>query len=294
MSSQRETIITVKPRTGFTVLPNRTLRDNRLSLKTRAILAIMFSLPEDWDYTAAGLSAICGAGRDAVRSALRELEEYGYLTRVQRHDASGHFSRNEYIVTDEPASEADAPMTGFPATDEPSAGEPSPDEPMTENPPQQNKDCTNTPYSPPDRAMPPSRGHARSNPAQPLDGAVAGSTGDNASSSGKKKSSRRRKSPKSAPDWKPERFAGFWDYYPRGEDKQAAIRAWDKLQPSDELIDEMAVALMRQVASESWQDGVGIPYASTWLNNQRWTDVPKEPPRPRASPGGWAPDPEAL
>lgn len=149
MSSQRETIITVKPRTGFTVLPNCTLRDNRLSLKTRAILAIMFSLPEDWDYTAAGLSAICGAGRDAVRSALRELEEYGYLTRVQRHDASGHFGRNEYIVTDEPASEADAPMTGFPATAEPSAGEPSPDEPMTENPTQQNKDCTNTPYSPP-------------------------------------------------------------------------------------------------------------------------------------------------
>lgn len=146
MSSQRETIITVKPRTGFTVLPNRTLRDSRLSLKTRAILAIMFSLPEDWDYTAAGLSAICGAGRDAVRSALRELEEHGYLTRVQRHDASGHFSRNEYIVTDEPASEADAPLTDYPATAEPSAGEPLPDEPMTENPTQQNKDCTNTPY----------------------------------------------------------------------------------------------------------------------------------------------------
>lgn len=268
MSSQRETIIKVKPRTGFTVLPNRTLRDNRLSLKTRAILAIMFSLPEDWDYTAAGLSAICGAGRDAVRSALRELEEYGYLTRVQQHDASGHFSRNEYIVTDEPASEADAPLTDYPATGEPSAGEPSPDEPMTENPTQQNKDCTNTPYYPPE--------------------------GDNVSSSGKKKPSRRGRSPKVAPDWKPERFAGFWTYYPRGEDKQAAIRAWDRLQPSDELIDEMAAALVRQVASESWQAGVGIPYASTWLNNQRWTDVPKEPPRPRASPGGWAPDPEVL
>lgn len=266
MSRPNETIITVRPRTGFTVLPNRTLRDNRLSLKTRAILAIMFSLPEDWDYTAAGLSAICGAGRDAVRSALRELEEYGYLTRVQRHDASGHFSRNEYIVTDEPASEADAPLTGFPATVEPSAGEPSPDEPMTENPTQQNKDCTNTPYSPP-------RG----------DGAPA-----------RKKAAKRGGSPKAAPDWKPERFARFWDYYPRGESKQAAIRAWDKLRPSDELIDEMAAALVRQVASESWQAGVGIPYASNWLNNQRWTDVPKDPPRPRPSPGGWAPDPEAL
>lgn len=93
-----------------------------------------------------------------------------------------------------------------------------------------------------------------------------------------KKVSRRRTAPKPAPDWKPERFARFWDYYPRGESKQAAIRAWDKLRPSDELIDEMARALERQVNSESWREGIGIPYASTWLNQQRWTDVPKQLP----------------
>lgn len=117
---------------------------------------------------------------------------------------------------------------------------------------------------------------------------------DGTSGAGKKKASRRWSPPKEAPDWKPERFAGFWDYYPRGEDKQAAILAWDKLQPSDELIDEIAMALVRQVASESWQAGVGIPYASNWLNNQRWKDILKEPPRPRAPSGGWAPDPEVL
>lgn len=93
-----------------------------------------------------------------------------------------------------------------------------------------------------------------------------------------KKPSRRRSAPKPAPDWKPERFARFWDYYPRGESKQAAIRAWDRLKPSDELITEMAFALRRQKESASWQAGVGIPYASTWLNNQRWTDVPKALP----------------
>lgn len=263
MSSQRETIITVKPRTGFTVLPNRTLRDNRLSLKTRAILAIMFSLPEDWDYTAAGLSAICGAGRDAVRSALRELEEYGYLTRVQRHDASGHFSRNEYIVTDEPASETDAPMTGFPATAEPSAGEPSPGEPMTENPTQQNKDCTNTPYSPPDRAMPPSRGHARSDPAQPLDGAVAGSTGD--------------------VDWA--LFEQFWSAYPRKQNKERARRAWKKLRPNMALCQAMSDALERDKRSEQWRKNNGefIPHPSSWLNGRRWED--EGPPGTEDRPG---------
>lgn len=88
---------------------------------------------------------------------------------------------------------------------------------------------------------------------------------------------RRKRELKKAPDWKPERFVKFWAYYPRGEAKQAAIRAWDRLQPSDELIDTMAQALKRQVASESWQANIGIPYASTWLNNARWEDVLKAP-----------------
>lgn len=99
---------------------------------------------------------------------------------------------------------------------------------------------------------------------------------------------------KKAPDWKPERFAKFWDFYShkaRGENKQAAIRAWDKLQPADELIRVMGQALVCQVGSEAWRQGIGIPYASTWLNNARWEDVPKAPPDggppPKDAPQNW-------
>lgn len=88
---------------------------------------------------------------------------------------------------------------------------------------------------------------------------------------------RRSREPKKEPEWCPERFAKFWTFYPRGENKQAAIRAWDKLQPSDELIDTMAQALKRQVASEDWMQGIGIPYASTWLNQRRWEDEVRSP-----------------
>ncbi len=108
-----------------------------------------------------------------------------------------------------------------------------------------------------------------------------------------KKPSRRRRTPKIVPGWKPERFARFWAYYPRGENKQKAIQAWDRLQPPDELIDEMAQALKRQMQSESWRAGVGIPYASTWLNNRRWEDEIRTPAT--SSPGSaWAPDPEVM
>ncbi len=77
---------------------------------------------------------------------------------------------------------------------------------------------------------------------------------------------------KSAAEWKPERFEGFWKFYPRGEGRQAAIRAWDRLRPDDALIVEIGRALTAQKASPEWMAGIGIPHASTYLNEQRWTD----------------------
>ena len=80
---------------------------------------------------------------------------------------------------------------------------------------------------------------------------------------------------KDAPDWKPERFAGLWDYYPRKgrKNKQRAIAAWDKLQPDDALIDTMARSLAKLKATEEWQRNIGIPHVATWLNGERWRDA---------------------
>ena len=85
----------------------------------------------------------------------------------------------------------------------------------------------------------------------------------------------------STPKWKPERFEAFWRYYPAIPDgngrgrrpaKDRAARAWDKLHADDSEIDLMAAALQRQKQSRQWRDGVGIPYASTWLNRREWRD----------------------
>ena len=77
--------------------------------------------------------------------------------------------------------------------------------------------------------------------------------------------------------WKPERFEKFWEYYPRMSDgskpaKARAARAWDKLKPDEDCIRKMATALQRQKESELWTRGIGIPYASSWLNARRWED----------------------
>lgn len=108
---------------------------------------------------------------------------------------------------------------------------------------------------------------------------------------------RRKREPKKAPEWKPERFAAFWDSYPRGESKQAAITAWDKLQPDDELLVTMAKALKRQMQTELWRRGIGIPYASTWLNQRRWEDKlvsPSDPEHTDPEKQQWADDPEVY
>lgn len=150
----------------------------------------------------------------------------------------------------------------------------------------------NTPYSPPegDGAVPDSEaGTSFGSAERPSRQPAAASDKPASKTKGRRKPCRG----KSVPEHKPERFEQFWAYYPGGGSRLRAVAAWDNLAPSDELIDEMARALKRQKASRQWQDGVGIPHASTWLNQQRWTDKLPEPPQPQGS-GFWAPDPEVT
>ena len=88
---------------------------------------------------------------------------------------------------------------------------------------------------------------------------------------------RRRKTPRSAPDWEPERFAKLWEYYPHAArgNKQRAMDMWDKLKPSTQLINTIAKSLSTLKSSDLWRRGVGIPHVSTFLNpqNARWEDA---------------------
>lgn len=64
---------------AYTVMSNYHLRDKRLTLKSKGLLSVMLSLPDDWDYSIAGLVAISVEKQTAIESALRELQDNGYL-----------------------------------------------------------------------------------------------------------------------------------------------------------------------------------------------------------------------
>ena len=71
-------VFRVERNKGYTVMSNYHLRDKSLSLKAKGLLSQILSLPEDWDYTLSGLCYINRERKDAIRSAVNELERAGY------------------------------------------------------------------------------------------------------------------------------------------------------------------------------------------------------------------------
>lgn len=72
-------ICRVEKNRNYTVMSNQHLLDKTLSLKAKGLLSVVLSLPDGWDYSIAGLVAICKESTAAVHSALDELKEHGYL-----------------------------------------------------------------------------------------------------------------------------------------------------------------------------------------------------------------------
>lgn len=98
----------------FTILPNRLLKDKRLSFRARGILAMMLSMPEDWQTYAEWIEDQGTEGREALQSAFKELENCGYLSRRRVLDAATKkFVRNEWVWFNEPYD--GFPSDGFPA-----------------------------------------------------------------------------------------------------------------------------------------------------------------------------------
>ena len=126
----------------YTVMSNHHLRDKALSLKSKGLLSMMLSLPEDWNYTTRGLAKICKEGVDAIGGALRELESAGYIVRHQMRDRQGRISDTEYVIYEQPQPKA--PDTPQPDTASPDTENPYLDDPDTEKPAELNIEKSKT------------------------------------------------------------------------------------------------------------------------------------------------------
>ena len=128
-------VFRVEKNSGYTVMSNHHLRNRALSLKAKGLLSQMLSLPEDWDYTLQGLARINRESIDAIRQAIRELEQAGYIQRSRERDEKGRLRGADYVIFELPQ-----PV--------PASVSPTLENPMLENPTQENPTLENLSHLP--------------------------------------------------------------------------------------------------------------------------------------------------
>lgn len=113
---------------NYTVMSNYHLKDKKLSFKAKGLLSYMLSLPNEWDYSLAGLCKASKDSKTSVQSALKELRENSYLKTTRERTENGRFAWI-YNIYEQPS-----PYTDFPSMVNPSM----------ENQPQLNTNIVNT------------------------------------------------------------------------------------------------------------------------------------------------------
>lgn len=104
-------ITRVKKERNFVQIDKFPLQDERLSWRAKGLLAYMLSMPDDWQFYVNELHKHAKDGKDSTRSALKELEQFGYLV-IEKNNRSekGKFSTNNYFLHERPLSDTGKPQ----------------------------------------------------------------------------------------------------------------------------------------------------------------------------------------
>lgn len=104
---------------NYTHMANYHFYDKSLSWKAKGILSNMLSLPDTWDYSLAGLVTLANDGMDSTRTAIKELEEHGYLIRRPIRE-NGKIIDWEYLIFEKPTQpDAEKPVVENPQVEKP-------------------------------------------------------------------------------------------------------------------------------------------------------------------------------
>lgn len=69
-------------------------------------------------------------------------------------------------------------------------------------------------------------------------------------------------------------FDRFWKLYPRKTKRKDALKVWEKIAPSPDLVQTILAALAKWATCRDWtkEGGRYVPHPTVWLNGERWND----------------------
>lgn len=92
-----------RPGRAYAAIPNAAMRDQRVSIEARGLLALMMTYADEWTFVFSHLQDLTGVGRDKLRKMLKELETAGYIFREIVRCAKGELGGTEWVIVDDPA-----------------------------------------------------------------------------------------------------------------------------------------------------------------------------------------------
>lgn len=107
----------LRQETHFTQVPNAVLRDKRISLKTKGMLSLLLSYPDNWEIHKSKIIETVKESRTAVDNCFNELVELGYMKKDRKRNADGTFSYTYYVSATPIFTTARKPTTDNPTTD---------------------------------------------------------------------------------------------------------------------------------------------------------------------------------
>lgn len=228
----------------FTQIPNEIIRNPKLSCKAKGVLNILLSNREGWRSYVKTIEGMMKETIITINTALKELELFGYLLRIRYRNKTTKVWRGSFwAYTDKPFV---FDIQEHFATLDKQELEPHYKNPVVGNPNMVNPDM----------------GFHRL--------IILNSKKIKENNSNKLYSAKIIKS----------QFDNFWKIYPKKTDKGKSKTKWNQLcgKPKNEKPDwkEIKLAIINQKKSDRWQDMKFIPNPTTWLNQSRWLDDPKE------------------
>lgn len=120
---QGHAVLRVERDSNFRTINLSATHDDRLSWRAKGLHTYLVSRPDGWEFNVSDLRNRAKDGRDAVYAGLRELEEFGYLRRVQPKGEGQPFGPMEWTIRETGSASWDS-GSGNPVSGSSVSGEP--------------------------------------------------------------------------------------------------------------------------------------------------------------------------